>query len=306
MPKCMKCMEEYEKLDFCPYCGRKRDATAAYENQIPNETILNQRYIIGDAIRKDRIGFLYMAWDALLEQKVFIREWFPVRISRRNTELLVASECSKQIWNRMVKSFCMQMDNLHRHQDVTQLLSIYRYFCENNSAYAVMEYVEGMTLRDLLRRKNPLNLVESENIMEKLKNAVKELHRNSIVHGNITPDNIFLCQDGDIKLLDPIWTDSIMDKIKNTLFWSRYVPAYYKEVPLSLSEEIDEYSMAAVFYRLLSGEEPYGVMSPEMEEKLPFISEYGIAVSKQTEKEIMEKLRENNKSKKGFLSFLHI
>ena len=93
MPKCMKCMEEYKQENFCPYCGRRRDAYTVYIDQIPEETILNRRFIIGEAIRKDRIGFLYIAWDALLEQKVWIREWFPVKMAgRKQGQLQVENE----------------------------------------------------------------------------------------------------------------------------------------------------------------------------------------------------------------------
>ena len=63
--------------------------------------------------------------------------------------------------------------------------------------------------------------------------------------------------------------------------------------------------MAAVFYRMLTGEEPYGVLNENMKRKLPSISEYGITVPKQMEKQIMKDLGESEKEEKGFLSFFH-
>lgn len=306
MPKCMKCMEEYEQMDFCPYCGRKRDAASVYADQIPEETILNRRFIIGEALRKDRAGFLYIAWDALLEQKVYIREWFPVGLAGR-TEGQIRVECETDpgLWEDLEDAFLVHMENLHKRQEISQLLPVYTFFRENNTVYCVMEYVEGMTLRTLLRKNNPLSLPAAENIMEKLKNAVAVLHQNGMIHGNITPDNIMLCQSGELKLLDPSWSGDVMDEIRNMVFWSRYVPASYRKAPLRKSAETDKYSMAAVFYRMLTGEEPYGILNENKKLKLPSVSEYGIMIPKQTEKQIMKDLEEYEKTEKGFLSFLH-
>ena len=157
MPKCMKCMEEYEQTDFCPYCGRKRDAVSVYTDQIPEETILNRRFIIGDAVRKDRIGFLYIAWDALLEQKVYIREWFPVKTAcRTQGQIQVKSEVSQDLWKRLEDAFLVHMEKLHKRQDISQLVPVYAFFRENNTAYCVLSDTE-FKKRSVLRM-NPLRL----------------------------------------------------------------------------------------------------------------------------------------------------
>lgn len=304
MPKCMKCMEEYGQEEFCPYCGRKRDASSVYADQIPEETILHRRFIIGEAIRKDRIGFLYIAWDALLEQKVYIREWFPVNLAVRNQEQ-VETEINQTLWNRLEEELLVHAEKLHKMQEISQLIPVYTFFRENNTVYYVMEYVAGTTLREILRKKNPLELHNAQEIMQKLEQAVAVLHQNRIIHGNITPDNVLLCNDGKVKLLDPSWSGKAMDEIRNTVFWSRYVPVSYKKIPIQKNTATDKYSMAAVFYRMVTGEEPYGVLKETIKQKLPSMSEYGITIPKQMEKQIMKDLGENEKAEKGFLSFLH-
>ena len=306
MPKCMKCMEEYEHEKFCPYCGRKRDAASVYNDQIPEETILNRRFIMGEAVRKDRIGFVYIAWDALLEQKVYIREWFPVKLADREPgQAEVHSELEQKLWERLLEAFLGQAEKLHKCQDISRLIPVYTFFRENHTAYSVMEYVEGMTLREVLNRQNPLELSVAENIMGNLQNTVSVLHQNGIIHGNITPDNIILCQNGELKLLDPSWNGDAMDEIKNAVFWSRYVPASYKKVPLHKTTETDQYSIASVFYRMITGEEPYGVLKENMKKKLPTVSEYKIIVPKQIEKQIMKVLGENEKTDRGYCVFFH-
>ena len=306
MPKCMKCMEEYEQENFCPYCGRKRDAGSVYNDQIPEETILNRRFIMGEAVRKDRIGFVYIAWDALLEQKVYIREWFPVKLADRELgKTEVHSGLEQELWEGLLEAFLGQAEKLHKRQDISRLIPVYTFFRENHTAYSVMEYVEGTTLREVLNRQNPLELSVAENIMGNLQNAVSVLHQNGVIHGNITPDNIILCQNGELKLLDPSWNCDAMDEIKNTVFWSRYVPDSYKKVPLQKTAETDRYSMASVFYRMITGEEPYGVLKENMKRKLPPMSEYKITVPKQIEEQIMKDLGESEKTERRFLGFFH-
>lgn len=304
MPKCMKCMEEYGHEKFCPYCGRKRDASSVYTDQIPEETILHRRFIIGEAIRKDRIGFLYIAWDALLEQKVYIREWFPVNLAVRN-QGQVDSEIDQTLWEQLEEEFLIHAEKLHKIQEISQLLPVYTFFRENNTGYYVMEYENGTTLREILRKKNPLDLQEAQEIMQRLELTVDVLHQNGIIHGNLTPDNIFVCNNGKVKLLDPAWSGTALDEIRNAVFWSRYVPVSYKKIPLQRNINTDKYSMAAVFYRMITGEEPYGVLKETMKRRLPSASEYGIPVPKQIEKQMMKDLGEDEKTEKGFFSFFH-
>ena len=306
MPKCMKCMEEYKQENFCPYCGRRRDADTVYIDQIPEETILNRRFIIGEAIRKDRIGFLYIAWDSLLEQKVWIREWFPVKMAgRKQGQLQVESEINRTLWDQLEEEFLVNAEKLHKRQEISQLIPVYTFFRENNTAYCVMEHINGVTLREILRKKNPLEFQAAEDIMKKMESAVSALHQSGIIHGNLTPDNVMLCHDGNLKLLDPSWTGEAMNEVRNAVFWSRYVPASYKKAPFQKSADTDKFSMAAIFYRMITGEEPYGVLKETIKQKLPSVSDYGIAIPKQIEKQIMKDIGEDAKTEKGLLSFFH-
>ena len=185
MPKCMKCMEEYEQTDFCPYCGRKRDAASVYTDQIPEETILNRRFIIGDAVRKDRIGFLYIAWDALLEQKVYIREWFPVKTAcRTQGQIQVKSEVSQDLWKRLEDAFLVHMEKLHKRQDISQLVPVYAFFRENNTVYSVMEYVKT-TGAEAEKVNIFMADLEEREVLRKELMAIPELSISSSMYNNL-------------------------------------------------------------------------------------------------------------------------
>lgn len=291
MPKCMNCMQDYEQLEFCPYCGTPRESTALDIGQIPEETILNRRFIIGEVLNVDRIGFSYISWDALLERKVVIKEWFPKGLARReDPHIEVKPEMNQELWEELCRQFQAQAEKLHKMQNLPVLVPVYMTFEENNTVYYVMEYQEGSTIREMLQKENPLPLKKAELLMDSVGKNLQILHDQNLYHGNLSPDNIFVCKNGEIKFLNLAWFSKEMEKIKYTVFQGRYAPAAYSDLPFELSDSIDEYSMSAVFFRLLSGEEPPAAVNRKRKEKLYSISEFGISVPASLEKKIMKGL----------------
>ncbi len=302
MPKCMICMQDYDQQDFCPFCGAPKEPKPLDMGQIPEETILNRRFIIGEVVNVDRIGFLYNAWDALLERKVLIKEWYPKGLTARGEDHLKADpEMNPDLWEELCRQFSMQAERLHKLQDLPILLPIYMVFQENNTVYYVMEYQAGTTLREMLQRENPMPPKKAEGIMNGVREALAFLKKQNLVHGNLTPDNIFFSENGEIKFLNLAWFSKEMETIRYTVFQGRYAPPAYSQLPLHLDEAIDEYSLNAIFYRLLSGEEPVAAVNRRKKEKMYSISELGISVPAALEKKIMKGL--GMEGGKGLLRF---
>lgn len=314
MPKCMRCMCDFDGQRFCPSCGAEAGRKAAGREQLPAEAILNRRFIIGDVISRDRIGFTYIAWDALLERKVVIKEWFPVKLAEREENGLdVRSGMPEGLWEELCGQFLAQAKKLNRLQDIPVLVPVYTFFQENQTAYYVTEYVEGQTLRQLLQKTNPLESEAAGNLMNRIREALEVFHERGLIHGNLTPDNIFLEPNGGVRFLNPAWFDESMEEIRYTVFRGRYAAACYFEVSggkeksglrLKPHREMDDYSMAAVYYRLLSGEEPVGVYGLRNKERLPSISELGVEVPQKVEKEILRILTKAETKGTGLLRFL--
>lgn len=305
MSKCMRCMQDYEQLKFCPYCGAPAEFEVSDWGQIPAETILNRRFIVGDVLNHDRIGFTYLAWDALLERKVVIKEWMPVKLAEREKNHKdVKYSMSEELCKSLNREFLEQAKKLHKAQNIPMLVPIYTFFEENNTVYYVMEYTEGQTLGSLLQKENPLDYQRAGEIMKKVYQALEVLHKNSFVHGNLTPDNIFLCKNGDIKFLNQAWFAPCLQEIKYTIFLGKYAPPHYYRRPVVPDEEMDRYGAAAVYYRIITGEKPIGIYQREKGQVLPTISDYGIDIPGKTEKEILQILDYPNTKGLGILRFL--
>lgn len=302
MSRCMRCMTEYDLQKFCPCCGRERDSGPAFEEQLPEGTVLNSRFVAGEARYHDRIGFLYTGWDNFMQKKVFIREWYPVKISERDGNGLTVKPLAEEaLWDRLNELFLVQASRFQNPDCIKGVIPGISCFRENNTAYYVLEYVDGMTLQEFLQRENPLDLPLAKEITGKVNRILEEFHRRNMVHGNISPENIFITDKGEIRLLNPAWFGSDMDSIRYMVFWSRYAPVSYREPPVNPGPDIDRFQTASVFYRMITGEEPYGVLREEKKERLPSVWEYGIEIPEKLDQELMEALGEKYKRKSLFL-----
>jgi serine/threonine protein kinase len=300
-------MQDYDQESYCPCCGAESGFQAADVGQIPVETILSKRFIIGEVISRDRIGFTYLSWDALLERKVVIKEWFPVKLAERGENRLDVKTCMKEeLWEDLNQQFLKRAEVLHNLQKVSAIVPIFTFFRENGTSYYVMEYLEGHTLRSCLEKENPLKPAKAQEIMSKVQNALKILHEAGILHGNLSPDNIFLCRNGEIKFLNFAWFSKELEEIQYTVFLGKYAPFAFFKMPVRAEESLDDYGFYAVYYRLLTGEEPVGAFRRIKKDELPSISDYGLEVPAQLEKEILKGLGKAEKSGGGLLKFLQI
>jgi serine/threonine-protein kinase len=139
------------------------------------------------------------------------------------------------------------------------LVSIYDWGELDGTYYIVMEYVEGETLKDLIRRRGRLSGNESVNITMQLLAAVDFAHRSGIVHRDIKPQNVMIDRDGTCKVMDfgiARAGDSGMTEAGSILGTAQYLaPEQAKGYPVD--ERSDLYSVGVVLYEMLTGTVPF-------------------------------------------------
>ena len=199
-------MEEYEDgIDACPHCGYREGEFEDDNYHLPLRTVLKGRYIIGKPLGHGGFGVTYVAWDSLLEKKVAIKEYLPSDFASRavgNATVRVYNRDSAAKFKKGMESFLNESRRLAKFNTVPGIVSIFDCFTENSTAYIVMEYLDGMTLGDLVKEKGRLPYDEAVYIMIQVLNALDVVHQEDIVHRDIAPDNVFICRDGRIKLID--------------------------------------------------------------------------------------------------------
>lgn len=291
MQKCMRCMGDVEQQEFCPRCGNEIGRETYNRGQLPEGTILNKRYIVGQEIGRDAIGITYIAWDAGKEERVAIKEWFPSQFGQRADNMLDAEfRLEKALSSSLQKQFLEHAQKqADKHLDM--LVQVDSAFRQNGTVYYTMEYLDGITLRQVLQQENPLEPEEARIIFDKVVQASEQMHVHGIIHGNLNPDNVVLMQDGTIRFLNRAWRSPELEQIGYGIYQHSYAaPELYPGAPQG-KQDADTYSMYAIYYRMLTGSEPADVGRRMEGEELPAPRQMGIYLEPEEERRLMEGLQ---------------
>ena len=210
MKKCMGCMSDIrDDMSTCTSCGYSKEQAhreiSLYPDRLPVETILGERYILGRLLSATDYSLLYLAWDALLERKVVIREYFPAMFSFRDEsspDVRFYDSDSEGKFEQGRKAFEADAQKLFLLQSLEVIPDYYRVIRANNTSYTVMEYLEGITLEDYIGSGKKAPGWTDEKIMEMAGKALELVHTKGVLHLNLSPDNLYLCENDRLCLID--------------------------------------------------------------------------------------------------------
>ena len=156
MRRCMKCMEELLEGDrFCPVCGYDQDSGSQPSNALKQNTVLHSRYLIGNVIGRGGFGITYVGWDMTLEMKVAVKEYFPTGTAARSNSYSNEiqwdfTDEGKIGWSDGIQRFLKEARKMAKLDSVSSIVRVRDAFDENQTAYIVMDFVEGVTLKNYL------------------------------------------------------------------------------------------------------------------------------------------------------------
>lgn len=265
--RCMGCMETYgEELNICPYCGYIEGTEAEEAIHIQPGTLLHDRYIIGKVLGFGGFGVTYIAWDSTLEQSVAIKEYLPSEFSTRMPGQTMVTvfhgDKGEQFQEGLVK-FVDEARRLAKFQNENGIVKIFDSFTENDTAYIVMEYLEGETLTEKLKRENTISEEEALAIITPVLSSLKVVHNAGIIHRDIAPDNIFLTKNGEVKLIDfgaSRFATTTHSRSLTVIIKPGYSPEEQYRSRGDQGPHTDVYSLAAVLYKMLTGKTPPDAM----------------------------------------------
>ncbi|MEO8081355.1 MAG: protein kinase [Caldimonas sp.] len=219
---------------------------------------------ITQTIGEGGFGIVYLAWDHSLQRKVALKEYMPSSIAYRigETEVKARSARHQDTFEAGLKSFINE-SRLLAQFDHPSLLKVYRFWEANGTAYMVMPFLEGTTLRDTVR-----GLAEPPGedwivaLLTPLCDALGMLHAAQCFHRDIAPDNILLLTDGGRPLLLDFGAArrviGDMTQALTAILKPGYAPIeQYAEVPgLKQGAWTDVYALAAVVHWMITGKTP--------------------------------------------------
>lgn len=258
-------------------------------------TRLIGRYTIEKVLGQGGFGITYLGIDELHEKKVAIKEFFPQGIVTRNIEyedaVTVTFVGKKDNYNKGKEKFLKEARIMARFSKDEGIVKAQDFFEINNTAYIVMEYLEGITLKQYLRENERIEPEELLELFVPLIESLDEIHSQGLIHRDISPDNIMVLLGGKIKLMDfgaaRDYTD-FGEKSLSLILKPGYAPPEQYQTHGVQGPWTDIYALCATMYKCLTGENPPDAIERVMDDNLKEISEFGIPVSKQMEETIIK------------------
>ncbi len=200
---CKNCFSKKSKPnEECPVCGFK--SGAEQPPALPRGTALAKRYVLGGCIGRGGFGITYLAFDTIDKKTVAVKEYFPSMLAVRARGKHVIPNCEKNAeqFNVGAEKFFDEAELVRQFNGNPNIVSIYECFYENNTAYFIMEYLDGITLENYVKSHGVLSESQAAYIADKLTMALVILHSGGVLHRDISPDNLMLCKDKTVKLID--------------------------------------------------------------------------------------------------------
>ncbi|MCM1578463.1 MAG: serine/threonine protein kinase [Ruminococcus sp.] len=201
---CSGCFSRIKK-EPCKICGFSEESYTPDNIALPCGSILMGNFIIGSVIGKGGFGITYRAYDVQTEAVIAVKEYFPIELAVREkdgTGLMVRDKKSAEMFKHGAQKFYNEASFVSGFSGNPNIVRVYQFFYENNTAYFTMEYLSGMTLKDYVTNCGAVTAGQAVNIADKVANALCEAHKSNVLHRDVSPDNIMLCRDGSVKLLD--------------------------------------------------------------------------------------------------------
>lgn len=297
MERCMGCMEEIrEDAQVCPCCGyvRNTDVKEAYY-LLPGQMV-GEKYIAGRVLGYGGFGVTYLGWDTVLKRKVAVKEYLPSDFATRSygTKMLTvfSGEAADQ-FEAGLNSFISEAKRLAKFNRVPQIVDIYDCFMENGTGYIIMEYLEGQTVKELLKEKQKLPAEEVKQIVMEVLKGLSEVHKEGIIHRDIAPDNIFITKNNEVKILDfgaARYATAVQSRSLSVILKPGYAP---EEQYRSRGEQgpwTDVYALGATCYRMITGIRPEEAIERLAEDHVKPPSELGVSIDSNMENALMNSL----------------
>ena len=190
----------------CPHCGYDPGAESAFPYALQPGTILNGKYVVGTVLGQGGFGITYSGWDLALESKVAIKEYFPsAQVSRTQTSGALQwynTEAGRTARDSGREMFLKEARKMARVSRIPQVVRVLDLFQQNNTAYIVMDFVEGENLKNRLKKTGPLPWDQARDIFLPAIDAMERVHKAGLVHRDLSPDNLMLTPDGSVRILD--------------------------------------------------------------------------------------------------------
>ncbi len=298
MERCLGCMELIDdQAEVCPLCGYFKGSGVKEAYYLEPGTVLKGQYLLGKVLGYGGFGVTYIGYDNKLQRKIAVKEYLPSDYATRKPgtkEPVIYSGDAREQFMAGLSSFLGEARNLAGFGGIPEIVDIYDCFKENGTGYIVMEYLKGKTVKELLAREGRFPYQKAEEIILHVLDGLEAVHKEGIIHRDIAPDNIFVTDEGEIKLLDfgaARYAASIYSRSLSVILKPGYAPEEQYRSHGQQGPWTDIYGVGATFYRMITGERPPESLERMIVDDLKRPSELGMEIPPEKEEILMKSLK---------------
>lgn len=290
-PNCMQALQDKE--DVCTNCGFDMVSYEERPNCLRPFTVLQNKYMLGRVIGVGGFGITYIGWDLNLQTYIAIKEYFPDSIASRDTSRsasdtqVIPNESKRDVYEKGLKRYVGEAQSLSKFYQLQGIVSVKDFFYENGTGYIVMEYINGINLKEFLKNSGGrLDEMTVLNLMKPVLESLYQIHNSGVIHRDISPDNIMVDSENRIKLIDfgsAKGQSNEGDKTFTVILKHGYAPSEQYYAKGNQGPWTDIYSLCATMYKMLTGNlPPNSIERMNNDEYMP-PSACGVVVSPRTE-----------------------
>ena len=262
-------MQEKGDAEVCPYCGYREGTPPLAPHYLRPGTVLAGKYLVGRGLGHGGFGTTYIARDQVLGIKLAIKEYLPQDCASRapgsNMVVPFSGDGAKRFADGL-ESFLQEARTLARFDGSPNIVGVRDFFTENGTAYLVMNYLEGITLKQYLVRSGgkPVPFEKMLGILLPVMDALRTVHAAGLLHRDVSPDNIFLTTSGQVTLIDfgaarqsmNLNVQNVQQQSVSVILKPGYAPEEQYSSHGNQGPWTDVYAMAATMYHSLTGVVP--------------------------------------------------
>ena len=263
---CIQCFQPLNGASVCPHCGFDQTTYQPEPHILPVGTILHGRYTVGMALGEGGFGITYAGFDSSLDRRVAIKEFFPGSAVWRDAKTSTVVSCNssriqREIFETEKQKSIGEAKSLAQLDDIDAVVRVLDFFEENNTAYIIMEFVEGVTLKNYAKQQPELlSVKQALSLLLPVLRAVETIHGRGFVHRDISPDNIMINKKEEAKLLDfgavKTVTDAEGSATEHPVVKRGFSPIELYTTTGRIGPWSDVYSTCATIYYLVTGKIP--------------------------------------------------
>lgn len=293
---CLYCFGDLDSARTCKNCRKRADDTPSPPHHLPQRTVLNNKYLIAKALGEGGFGITYLAWDLSQGAKVAIKEYFPsgyVNRMPKSNQVIINSKSNQAASNRGLKRFIDEAKTLAKVKNLQGIVSVKDFFSANGTAYIVMEFLDGISLKKYMQRKGgKVSCDEILSILRPVMESLISVHDLGLIHRDISPDNILITKYNEVKLIDfGAAKQSNMDgKSLSIVLKQGFAPEEQYRTHGEQGPWTDIYALAVTIYYCITGSLPPESIQRMYKDTIVRPSEKGATITAQQESALMKSL----------------